>query len=457
MMPRQVDLDAVRSKLSVWLQKKMPQARNLTLGAIERSGAGFTNESFLFDLSWEEEGKERSAGMVLRMEGRTYPVYPDPKIKKQFQILKRLEGTCVPAPKPYWFEEDESLLGTPFYIMGKIAGAVPSEFPPYHSFGICYEASPEVRARMWWSLLEAVAELHKLDWRRLDFAFLGVPPPGTGPIDQELAYWERYFQWTKESPDESHPTFEAALRWLKENRYEPKRVTVCWGDARMPNAIFSPEGRCLGLLDWDAAHLGDPESDLAFILTLDYLLGEGTGVPRLAGLPTKEETVRRYEALTGWKVEHLFYNEVLAGFTAGLTILKVQKNLKKIGIVLPGDDPERDNFCTRYLAHLLGLPMPGAAKVGVKRIEEVVATVQFHLTGPGGSEWYLVSDHGKVTRHEGVVADPDATVTCPADVWAAIQRGEINRFHAWTSGALTITGDNALVQQLEEAIAKMGA
>lgn len=455
MMPRQVNLDEMRSKLIAWLGRKMPRAREIAISGLERSGAGFTNESFLFDLEWEEDGTRHSAGMVLRMEGRTYPVYPDPKLRKQFLILQRLEKTNVPAPKPYWFEEDESVLGTPFYLMGRIEGRVPSEFPPYHSFGLCYDAPPEVRARMWWGLIEAVAALHKLNWQRLDFSFLGVPPPGTGPIDQELAYWERYFAWTKESPDESHPTFEAALRWLKENRYQPERVTVCWGDARMPNAIFAPDGRCLGLLDWDAAHLGDPESDLAFILTLDHLLGEGTGVPRLAGFPTKEETVRRYEEFTGWPVRRLFYNEVLAAFTAGLTILKVQKNLKKIGIVLPGEDPERDNFCTRHLAGLIGLPMPGAAGVGVKRIEEIVGKVQFHLTGPGGGDWYLVSDHGRVSRQEGVIADPDATVTCPAEIWAAIRRGELERFHAWTSGKLTITGDNSLVQLLEDAIAKM--
>ncbi|MBM3133034.1 MAG: hypothetical protein FJZ95_08395, partial [Chloroflexi bacterium] len=415
-----------------------------------------TNESFLFTLDWEEAGKPKSAGMVLRAEGKTYPVYPDSKIRKQFLILQRLEGAGVPAPRPYWYESDESLLGTPFYIMGRINGSVPSEFPPYHSFGLCYDATPEKRARMWWSTLEAVAGLHKLDWRKLDFSFLGIPPSGTGPLDQVLAYWEKYFEWTKESPDESHPTFEAARDWLRANRYAPEHVSVCWGDARLPNAIYSPDGEVLGLLDWDAAHLGDPESDLAFILTLDHLLGEGTGVPRLPGFPNKEETVRRYEELTGRKVKHLFYNEVLAAYTSGLTILKVQKNLKKIGIVLPGDDPERDNFSTRYLAGLLGLAMPGAATAEVRRIEDVMAVVQFRLTGPSGRDWYLVSDKGKVTRHNGVAPNPDATVTASAEDWAAIQRGELKRFHAWTSGKLTITGNNSLVQQLEDTIGKLG-
>ena len=39
--------------------------------------------------------------------------------------------------------------------------------------------------------------------------------------------------------------------------------------------------------------------------------------------------------------------------------------------------------------------------------------------------------------------------------WAAIQRGELDRFNAWTSGKLKIDGDVTLMLQLEEAILKL--
>ncbi len=455
MISREADLFDIQSKLLDWLRRKMPQARDMTVSNMARSGAGFTSETFLFDLGWNEAGENKSAGFVLRCEGTSYPTYPDPKVKKQFQILKRLAATNIPAPKVYWFEDDPSLLGTPFYIMEKLNGIVPSEFPPYHSYGICYDAPLAQREKMWWEIFEAIAKLHLMDWRSLDFSFLGMPPSGTGPIDQDLDYWHKYLQWAKDSPHEPHPILEAALAWLHRNRYEPEHVSLCWGDARLPNAIFTHEGTLLGLLDWDIAFLGDGESDLAFVLTLDHLLGEGIGVPRLAGLPGKDETVKRYEELTGREVKHLFYNEVRAACVAGLHILKVQKNLKQLGASLPGDDPERDNFCTQYLAGLLGLPAPGAATKEIGSIEELAATVQFHLTGTDAADWHVTCDRGNITRHEGIAENPDTTVTVPASIWAAIRKGEMNQFHAWTSGELQIEGDHALLHLLEAIIAKL--
>ena len=112
---------------------------------------------------------------------------------------------------------------------------------------------------------------------------------------------EHYLGWAQEEPQ---PILEASLQWLQQQHYAPARITLCWGDARLPNTMFNPEGDVLAVLDWDMAILSDPESDLAFMIVLDWLLSEGTGVPRLEGFPSKEETVRRYEELTGWRVEN---------------------------------------------------------------------------------------------------------------------------------------------------------
>ncbi|MFC2027271.1 phosphotransferase [Chloroflexota bacterium] len=456
MMSRDVDLLDMQSKLLNWLRKKMPNASNFAISDLERSGAGFTNESFLFDLSWDEGNEHKSAGMILRCEGTEYPIYPEPKVEMQFRILEQLGNTNVPVPRVYWFESDSSLFGTPFYLMNKFEGSVPSEFPPYHSFGICYDATPELREKIWWQLFEGVARLHTLDWKSMDFSFLGIPSGGTSPIDQDLAYWENFLEYTKDMPDESHPILETALAWLKENRYEPEYVSLCWGDARFPNSIFNPDGDLLGLLDWDISHIGDPESDLGFILTTDYLLGEGIGVPRLDGFPSKEETIQRYEELTGRKVKHYFFNEVRAACVMGIHVVKVQRNLKKIGVSLPGDDPDRDNFCTQYLAKLLNLPAPGSASREITKIEDLEATVQIRLAGPDGGDWYLVCDKGNVTRYNGIAENPTTTVITPANTWAAIQKGEMNQFHAWTSGELQIEGDHTVLHLLEDVISRVG-
>jgi aminoglycoside phosphotransferase (APT) family kinase protein/putative sterol carrier protein len=451
MLSHDVDLADLKPKLLEWLQEKMPQARDLCISDMERSGAGFTNVSIPFTLSWQEAGQSRTEGMLFRGAGTSDPVYPDPKVEKQFRVMRCLQDTDVPVPQVFWLEKDQSLFGYPFYIMSKIEGIVPSEFPPYHSFGICYDANPEQRAKMWRETLEAMARIHRLDWESLGLSFLGVPGSGTDPLDRELAYYAHYLNWVKEDPQ---PVLEASLEWLKQNRYAPERVTLCWGDARLPNAVFSPNGDLRAVLDWDMAILGDPESDLTFMLALDWFLSEGTDVPRLEGFPDQRETIAYYQELTGWRVQHLFYNEVFATLRAGIIILSVQKNLLKMGVDLPGEDPLLDNPCTRRLAGLLDLPAPGRSGKQITRNEEVSGTVQVHLTGPGGGDWYIVAEKGQVTRHEGRAPEPDATLIVPAEDWAAIQRGDLNPFNAWTTGKIQVEGNDTLYRQLADRIAR---
>ena len=456
MLSRQVELAELQPKLLDWIRGKMPKARDLAISNLERSGAGISNETFLFNLSWQEKGKPGSEAMVLRCAPRSSPVYPDYDLSLQFRVMKALHAAKLPVARVHWLEPDEKVLGTGFYVMGRIEGVVPPEFPPYHSFGVFFDAAPQKRARMWWSAIEAMSRVHQADWQKLGLSFLGVPGGGTGPLDRQLDYFERYLGWAKDSPDERQPVLEAALKWLRENRYQPARVTLCWGDARMPNTMFSPDGDVAALFDWEMAFLGDPQADLAFFLLLDWVDSEGYGIPRLEGAPGREETVRRYEELTGWKVDQLHYNEVFAVFRAGIIMMKVLKNFKKMGVAMDQADAESNNPCTQRLASLLGLPAPGAPARQTVRVEEVTVTVQFHLTGEGGGDWYAVCEKGAAVRHEGVAPNPSCTLTASAADWAAIQRGELDRFNAWTGGKLKIDGDMTLMLQLEEAISKLG-
>jgi len=455
MLSRQVESAQLQPKLLDWIQTKMPKSKNLAISNLEKAGAGISNETFLFNLTWQEQGKPQSEGMILRCAPRSFPVYPDYDLSIQFRVMKALHGAKLPVSKVHWLEQDENVLGTAFYVMRKLEGVVPPEFPPYHAFGVYFEATPEKRAKMWWSAIEAMSRVHKTDWKSLGLSFLGVPKDGTDPLDRQLDYFERYLNWAKDSPEEKQPILEAALKWLRGNRYTPERVILCWGDARMPNTLFNQDGDVVALFDWEMAFLGDPQADLAFFLLLDWVDSEGYGIPRLDGAPDRDETVERYQELTGWKVDQLFYNEVFAVFRAGIVMLKVLKNFKKLGVALPQENAESNNPCTQRIASLLGLPAPGAPARQTTRVDKVAVIVQFHLTGAGGCDWYAVCEKGVAARHEGIVPNPDCTLTVSAADWAAIQKGELDRFNAWTGGKLKIDGDMTLMLQVEEAISKL--
>jgi putative sterol carrier protein len=207
-------------------------------------------------------------------------------------------------------------------------------------------------------------------------------------------------------------------------------------------------------MDWEMAFIGDPVADLAWAFTLDKQHSEGYGLPRLEGTPEDEAVVRRYEELTEWKVENLFYNEVLATVRYGQTVISVLKKFIKEGIPIE-QDLILNNFATQHLADLLGLPSPGEKKQEVTDINQVTVIVQFHFSGAGGGDFYLISDRGKGTRHEGIAENPNCTMKVSVDDWKAIQSGELNRLDAWSTGRLVTDGDLGLMALLEGMISEL--
>jgi aminoglycoside phosphotransferase (APT) family kinase protein/putative sterol carrier protein len=448
-LARHRDLDALHARLGAWLRTKMPEAEQLTVSPLRKPSAGISNETLLFDATWRGGGDR----LVARLLPSGAPVFPEYDLERQYRVMACLGPSGVPVPEVLWYEADADVLGSPFYVMRRVEGEIPSEIPPYHAFGHVFEIAPERRARMWWSGIETLARIHALDWRRLGLDFLGAPGGGTDPIDRQLDYYERYLAWARS--ERPQPILDAALAWLRARRFAPRRTTLCWGDSRLPNMIFRDQ-QVAAVLDWEMAFLGDPEADLAWWIFLDWSGSFGYGIPRLAGLPDRDETVRRYEQLTGHPVEHLDWHEVMAAFRYGVITVKVARNMLAAGLAVGAPDMESNNVCTQRLATLLDLEPPGAARE-VTHVDRVTVRVQFRLTGAGGREWYLVAEHGQGTRHPGTVADPDVTLTAEARDWDAIQRGELNRTEAFLGGKLRIEGDVTLLLQLEDLISKLNA
>lgn len=446
------DIPEIRARLTAWLKKKLPESGDVSVSNMEKPGMGLSSETYLFDLNWEEAGKPKSKGVVLRSAPVDSGIFPDYDLGLQFRIMEILKDTDVPVAIMMWMEEDPSVIGSPFFLMEKLDGEVPQDYPPYHGSGMFFEATPEQRVKMWWGSLEAMARIHMLDWAGLGLSFLGVPAGGTDPVDRQLAYWERYFAWMKDDPRESHPTLEAAMNWLGENRYTPERVTFCWGDARMGNTLYSkPHRDVLAIMDWEMAFLGDPETDLAWFILLDWQHSGGAGLPRCEGTPSYEDTVRRYEELTGWKTKNLLYNEVLSAVRYGMIVVTVLKKLKRQGIPID-QEMIHNNVCTQRLSELLDLPSPGPKRTETAGLDQVTVSVQLCFTGPGGYDWYLVSERGRVTRHEGKIEDPTCKITVSLRDWIAIQEGRLNRLEAWTTGRLATEGDMNVMTQMEEII-----
>jgi putative sterol carrier protein len=78
------------------------------------------------------------------------------------------------------------------------------------------------------------------------------------------------------------------------------------------------------------------------------------------------------------------------------------------------------------------------------------ATVQFHLEGTDGGDFWLRVAGGECESSPGVAASPDLTVRAPSSVWLRIVRGELDGARALLDGQYSVEGDAALLMRFGE-------
>ena len=246
--------------------------------------------------------------------------------------MNRLQATPVTVPEVCWLDRGDDTLGTPYYVMEQVPTVgSPGEFPPYHAAGLYFDASPEERATMWWGCVRAIADVHALDWRELKLDRLLMPGRGSGPLEQVVDYYSDALQWA--SSGRPRAELATAAEWLRDNVYEPEHLCLCWGDSRLSNILYGPKFEVSAVVDWEIAYIGDHEADLAWLLFTDWGLSEYQGLPRLDGTPGREETIERYEQLTGMPVRNLRFNEVLAAVALACPVTRLETKFRDDGLL----------------------------------------------------------------------------------------------------------------------------
>lgn len=329
MADAEVDLEVIRTKLANWFKGQLPEASEIALSPLKRPGGGSSNETFFFELRWRQGDEQFSKNLVIRWPPNGFLVFPSASydVIKQARLLKCIGNSNIPAPLVPWTEEDASVLGVPFYIMERVDGWVPGDFPPYHVAGPLFEASEEERARTWWDAVETIAKIHTLDWEQAGLDYLGVPADGRSFMERQIGYYDEVFA---QNGEPLPPVLATTREWLLKNSFTPKHISLCWGDARLGNMVFR-DHKVAAVLDWEMACLGDPESDLGWFAHIDWATSVGRAVspfPRMSGLPSMEETIARYEQVTHRKVENLHYYEVFATYRMAILFTRIEQDEK---------------------------------------------------------------------------------------------------------------------------------
>jgi aminoglycoside phosphotransferase (APT) family kinase protein len=218
-------------------------------------------------------------------------------MRREFRLITALEGTPVPHPAPVALCDDESVLGCVFYVMQRVHGVHP--LPPPKAL------DDEVHRRQTaFALVDALASLHRVDWRAAGLADLGRP---------EQFHERQVSRWTRQLLSYGGRKLEGVDRvteWLQQNlpaHYEP---TIMHGDFHMLNVLIAPDVpvRLVAILDWETATIGDPLLDLAGFCEVS-LTASGTA------WPSREELIARYGETRPLEAGlNLTYYEVLYNF-----------------------------------------------------------------------------------------------------------------------------------------------
>jgi putative sterol carrier protein len=84
----------------------------------------------------------------------------------------------------------------------------------------------------------------------------------------------------------------------------------------------------------------------------------------------------------------------------------------------------------------------------------LMATIQFDLSGEGGGEWYVTIANRKAAVQQGVTANPTVTFSASAKDYLAIVNGDLNPVNAFMQGKVRVKGDMGLVMKLQSLFGK---
>jgi aminoglycoside phosphotransferase (APT) family kinase protein len=309
----------------------------------------------MFDYAWQSPDGPVEQRAVARLAPAGEGLFPEYNLKLEAAVMEALRRTTsTPIPRVLFCEWDTSILGVPFIVMEHVSGQVAADDPPFTTEGWVLELDDSQRARMWDNGLRALVEVHSADLAALDIDEIDIAGDALG---RQIEYWERYLQWAAAGVD--YETIEAGLDYVKANvPQDAGPVVLSWGDSRLGNILFAADQSVAAVLDWEMVSAAPRELDLAWWLFIVRHHTEGIGAPVPGGFPTAEQTVARYEELSGQRLQDLHYYEVFAALRLSIMLVRAASLLIDAG-VLPADAPlGRVNPASKLLAELIGAEQP---------------------------------------------------------------------------------------------------
>ncbi len=237
--------------------------------------------------------------------------------------LKKLHEAYPLAPRPYFFTDDESIIGAPFYVMERREGVVVDQ-----SFPQGVEPTEELCRGMSETVCDTLVELHAVDWRAAGLGDVGKPE---GFLERQTSGWIR--RWDKaKTGDAAAEEVGPLAQWLANNVPASPEPTILHNDYKLNNLVLAPEDltKVRAVLDWEMTTIGDPLFDLA--VSLSYWVEPGDPeelkevMPTVTDTPgffTREQFMERYAEKSGRDLSRMHWYLVFGYFRLAVALQQI--------------------------------------------------------------------------------------------------------------------------------------
>lgn len=215
-------------------------------------------------------------------------------VDREFRVISALYSAGFPVPRPYVLCEDESVVGTMFFIMDFVEGRIFWELDLPGS-------DPDERAAIYDNVNQTIADLHSFDHESIGLSDFGKPG---NYFSRQISRWSKQY---KASEIDSIGDMDRLIAWLPENLPQDESASIVHGDFRLDNMIIHPtEPRVVAVLDWELSTIGHPLGDFTYHLMSWQMPEIGIGSAGLLdkdlqalGIPDEQEYVDTYCERTG--------------------------------------------------------------------------------------------------------------------------------------------------------------
>jgi aminoglycoside phosphotransferase (APT) family kinase protein len=214
-------------------------------------------------------------------------------VLREARVMRALAGSAVPVPPVAGVCDDDSVIGSAFFVMRLIEGRI------FWDTAFRDVAKAE-RAAYFDAMNATIAALHHVDYEAVGLGDYGKPG---NYFERQIGRWSR--QYAEDVEGGRDANMDALVDWLPTAIPPGEETSIVHGDFRCDNLIFhSTEPRIVAVLDWELSTLGHPLADFAYHCLMyrmpsDIVAGLGGADPEALGLPSERDYVAAYCARTG--------------------------------------------------------------------------------------------------------------------------------------------------------------